>query len=288
MSLNRELPEIRAFHKVDALGFDLPAEAVQTFDPSLVAAEDNEDGVITIYGYIGLDPMTAVDNTERRISAAIRAIGQRDLTVNLNSPGGNFFNGLAIYNLLRLHRAKVTVNIVGMAGSAASVIAMAGDEIMMGDGTSIMVHNASAIVIGNKFDTQEVSEILADIDDAMAEIYAARAKVEKTVAAAWMDRHRGGGTSFYPTTAIAKGLADGRLDSSKVKSAFRAEQQKPVAAERVIERALMAAAGKSANEAKALIAEMKTGTRDAAGDIKRDADADWTAFARSLTETLKR
>lgn len=287
MSL-RELPEIRAFHRVEALGFELPSEAVQSFDPSLVSAEDDADAVITIYGYIGIDPMTAVDNTERRIGGALRAIGRRDVTVNVNSPGGNFFNGLAIYNQLRLHPAKVTVNIVGMAGSAASVIAMAGDEILMGDGTSIMVHNASAIVVGNKFDTQEVGEILAEIDDAMAEIYAARAKVEKKVAADWMDRHRGHGTAFYPTTAIAKGLADAKLDPAKVKNRVSADGQKPVAAERVIERALMAAAGKSATEAKALIAEMKTGKRDAAGNIMRDADDDWTALARSLTETLKR
>ena len=207
---------------------------------------------------------------------AIREDEGKAGTIGVNAP---------VYKLLAFGASAL---FVGMAGSAASVIAMAGDEILMGDGTSIMVHNASAIVIGNKFDTQEVGEILAEIDDAMAEIYAARAKVEKKVAADWMDRHRGNGTSFYPTTAIAKGLADGKLDPAKVKNRVSADGQKPVAAERVIERALMAAAGKSATEAKALIAEMKTGKRDAAGNIMRDADDDWTALARSLTETLKR
>lgn len=284
----RPLPEIKAFRKLDDLGFKLPPENLESYDPGVVSAEDGQEGVISIYGQIGIDPMEAVDNTERRIGAALRAIGPREVTVNINSPGGNFFNGLAIYNLLRGHRAKVTVNVVGMAGSAASVIAMAGDEILMADGTHIMVHCASAIVMGNRFDTNEVTELLTEIDDAMAEVYAARSGADKTVAASWMDRNRGFGTMFGPTAAISKGLASGKLDPRRIQNAIAADAKKLIPGERIIERALMAAANMSDSEAKALIAGIKTGTREAAGVITREADDSWAAMARTLTETLKR
>ncbi|TKA83994.1 Clp protease ClpP, partial [Sulfitobacter sp. 15WGC] len=67
--------------------------------------------------------------TSKRIAGALRSIGERDVRVDINSPGGDFFEGVAIYNMLREHKAKVTVNVLGLAASAASVIAMAGDEI---------------------------------------------------------------------------------------------------------------------------------------------------------------
>lgn len=288
MSL-RALPEIQAFQKMESLGFQPPASAIAAFDPSTVAADEGGDSAISIYGYIGIDPATAVDNTERRVAAALRGIGPRPVTVNLNSPGGNYFNGVAIYNLLRMHKARVTVNVISMAGSAASVIAMAGDEILMGDGSSLMVHNASGVVVGNKFDMMEISDFLKEVDLAMADLYAQRAGVDLSVAVGWMDRNRGDGTSFGPAAAISNGLADGRIDPSRIKSRGIAADagSKPVPPERVIERALISAAGMSDNEAKALIAEVKTGTRDAAGPIKRDADEAWAAMARSLISTLR-
>lgn len=270
MSL-RKLPEIKAFQKSEALIFEAPEDTVDAFDPTVVAAIEGDEAVISIYGQIGLDPMTATDNTERRISAALRSIGKRDVTVSINSPGGNFFNGLAIYNVLRAHPAKVTVNVVGMAGSAASVIAMAGDEILMADGSFIMVHNASALIMGNKHDTADATELLGEIDDAMAEVYAARANVEKKVAAGWMDRRRGDGTMFNASSAIASGIADGKLRPDQVK--ISAEAPKSVPAERVMENALMAAANMSQQQAKAYVADMKTGTRDApVVPVTRDAD----------------
>ncbi|MCG8270342.1 tyrosine-type recombinase/integrase [Aquamicrobium sp. NLF2-7] len=171
MSL-RKLPEIRAFQHSDLLQFDPPDEAVAEFNAEIRAAKDEGDNVISIYGSIGRDPFSDVDNSERRISAALASIGRRDVIVNINSPGGNFLSGLAIYNLLRAHPARVTINVLAMAGSAASVIAMAGDEIAMADGSFIMVHKASAVVMGNEYDAKDAAELLAEVDAAMAEIYA--------------------------------------------------------------------------------------------------------------------
>src|SRR5690606_28928317 len=115
----------------------------------------------------GRNPFSDIDNSEKRISAALASIGKRDITVNINSPGGNFFSGLAIYNLLRAHPAKVTVNVLAMAGSAASIIAMAGDEIAMDAGAQIMVHKASGVIVGNEYDARESASLLAQVDAAM-------------------------------------------------------------------------------------------------------------------------
>lgn len=283
MSL-RKLPELQAFQKPDWLNFGPPDQNIEAFDPAIVSAAADDATEISIYGQIGIDPMTAVDNSERRIGAALRAIGKRDVTVSINSPGGSFFSGVAIYNLLRAHPAKVTVNVVGMAGSAASVIAMAGDETLMADGSFIMVHNASGVIIGNKFDAKDASELLAEVDDAMAQIYAARAGVEPKVAAAWMDRRRGGGTMFNASSAIENGLADRKLAPGAVK--IKAEATKAVPRERVMENALVAAANMSPQDAKAFIADIKSGTRDAPVNVTRDAD-DLKAAIQQLIETIR-
>lgn len=71
-----------------------------------------------------------------------------DVTVNINSPGGDMFEGLAIYNLLREYQGKVTVKVLGIAASAASVIAMAGDDIQIGRGAFLMIHNCWVVAMG--------------------------------------------------------------------------------------------------------------------------------------------
>lgn len=101
--------------------------------------------------------------TAKRISAALRAIGNNDVVVNINSPGGDMFEGLAIYNLLRSHSGKVTVNILGIAASAASIIAMAGDEVQMGRGAFLMIHNCWAVGVGNRHDFAKLANDLAPL-----------------------------------------------------------------------------------------------------------------------------
>lgn len=283
MSL-RNLPEVQAFQKPEWLNFEAPDQNVEAFDPAVISAAADDTNEISIYGQIGIDPFTAVDNSERRIAAALRSIGKRDITVSINSPGGNFFTGLAIYNLLRAHPAKVSIHVIGMAGSAASVIAMAGDETLMADGSFIMVHNASGVVIGNKFDAKDAADLLAEVDGAMAQIYAARAGVETKVAAAWMDRRRGDGTMFNASSAIDSGLADGKLAAGAIK--VNAEATKAVPRERVMENALVAAANMSPQDAKAFIADLKSGTRDAPVNVTRDAD-DLKAAIEQLRSTIR-
>ena len=280
MSL-RELPEINLSESVQCLSFDAPEDAIDAFDSGIVARDD-ANNTINIFGEIGRNPFSDVDNSERRISAALRSIGDSDITVNVNSPGGSFFSGLAIYNLLAAHPAKVTVNILGLAGSAGSVIAMAGDEITLGRGSKIMIHKASALVAGNSFDMRDAIETLGQIDAAMSDIYAARTGADRSQVDAWMRAKRGGGTFFSADAAVEAGFADSISDSAPARGSQQAKVNVPT--EKVAERSLMAS-GMSARDAKSVVAQLKTGARDAATGRARD-DAATTARDDSLTAAL--
>jgi ATP-dependent protease ClpP protease subunit len=224
MSL-KQLPEIRADHRLAKAGFDLRPDAVDRWEPAVCAALDDPDKSISIYDAIG-ENWEGTGVTAKRISAALRNIGAKDITVNINSPGGDFFEGMAIYNLLREHKAKVTVRVLGVAASAASVIAMAGDEILMGDGSFLMIHNAWAVAVGNRHDMAETAAVLAPFDAAMASLYAAQAGIDEREAAKLMDQE----TWIGAQRAVDDGFASGLLRSSDITtSAQAAISRKPMA-----------------------------------------------------------
>src|SRR5690606_22249784 len=118
----RKLPKIEALVPPKCLQWEEPDGALARWSPEIRAADDSG---ISILGHIG-ESFDGSGVTARRIAAALRSSGEKDVTVAINSPGGDFFEGVAIYNLLREHKAKVTVKVMGLAASAASVIAMAG------------------------------------------------------------------------------------------------------------------------------------------------------------------
>lgn len=234
------LPEIRADHRLTAAQFDLRPDALERWEPDVRAAGDDSAATISIYDSIG-DNWEGTGITAKRISAALRTIGARDITVNVNSPGGDFFEGVAIYNLLREHKAKVNVNVMGLAASAASVIAMAGDEISMGEGSFLMIHNAWAVAIGNRHDMTATAAVLAPFDAAMAKVYSQRAGISEADAAAMMDKE----TWIGAEQAVADGFATGMIESAKINKNASASGNKKVMA--LIE-ASMAKAGYSRSQ----------------------------------------
>lgn len=97
-----------------------------------------------------------------------------DLTVVINSPGGDVFAGLAIYNALVNHNGNVTVRVDGLAASIASVIAMAGDKIIMSPGSMIMIHRPSVYATGTVDDMEKAKDVLMKIEEGITPIYAKR------------------------------------------------------------------------------------------------------------------
>ncbi|HUX15407.1 MAG TPA: head maturation protease, ClpP-related [Phycisphaerae bacterium] len=129
--------------------------------------------------------------------------GAKAIVLNINSPGGDVFEGVAIYNALRRRKATITVNIDGMALSIASLIAMAGDEIHMAENAMIMIHDPWAISIGSAEELRDSADRLEKIAGTLVRTYAARsgqdpaAIAEMMAAETWLDAE----------DALAAGLA---------------------------------------------------------------------------------
>lgn len=195
--------------------------ALDRWQPAIQAAAE-DDNSISIYDVIGEDFWTGEGVTVKRIDAALRKIGNRDVVVNINSPGGDVFEGIAIYNRLREHPAKVQVKVMGLAASAASIIAMAGDEIQIGEASFLMIHNAWVMAIGNQFDLREVADFLEPFDDALRDVYVQRTGADADEIAAMMKAE----TWITGKKAVETGFADTLLsadETKKVENAARPE-----------------------------------------------------------------
>ena len=264
MSL-RKLPEIKALDAISGLQFETDESALARWKPGVHAALE-ADNSISIYDVIGDDTFDGSGVSSKRIAGALRKIGAQDIVVNINSPGGDFFEGVAIYNMLREHPHNVTVRVMGLAASAASLVAMAGDKIEISDIGFLMIHNAWALAMGNRHDMRAAADTLEPFDDAMASVYAKRSKSKKADVAAWMDAEKW----FNGEQAIEAGLADGVLPSAEVDDGTNAKMASVTAARRV--EAALKRQGMTQKDAKALIAAMKFGVRDVADPVERDAD----------------
>lgn len=97
------------------------------------------------------------------------------ITLHLNSPGGDVFDGIAILSALRDHPATVTVKVDALAASIASVIAMAGDRVIMGRNSQLMIHEASGLCVGDSQDMAEMASMLDKVSDNIASVYHDRA-----------------------------------------------------------------------------------------------------------------
>lgn len=128
----------------------------------------------------------------------------RELRVRINSPGGNVFDGVAILNALRGHPGKVTVIVDSLAASAASFIAMGGDEVVMNRDAEMMIHKASGLVVGGADDMRQQADLIDRLNDKMANIYAERAggTVEDWLAIMAAE------TWYSADEAVEAGLAD--------------------------------------------------------------------------------
>lgn len=143
--------------------------------------------------------------TAKRFRDDLAALGDvSEIVVRINSPGGEVFDGFAIYTALREHKARVVVHVDGLAASIASVIAMAGDEIVVGTGAMFMVHSPWTIAIGDSDDMRSVADMLDKTEVGLVDAYVLRTGQSRDTVEQWMQ----GETWFTRDEAIAAGLAD--------------------------------------------------------------------------------
>ncbi len=263
--------------------------ALERWDAGIRAADGEQDRTISIYDVIGFDYWAGEGVTAKRVAGALRSLGAGPVTVNINSPGGDMFEGLAIYNLLREHKGEVTVKVLGLAASAASVIAMAGDTVQIARAGFLMIHNCWVMAIGNRHDMHDIADTLEPFDKAMADIYAARTGSDIKAMGKLMDAESWIGGS----DAIDQGFADELLASDQVEKS--ADKTKASAVRR-IESALRAS-GMPKSEAIRLIHEFKSVAGDPGGSGEGDPTghsagdpavlSETAAIAASLSATLR-
>ena len=138
----------------------------------------------------------------------------KDIVIKLNSPGGDVFEGIAVYNYLKNLDNNVIVEVTALAASAASIIAMAGDEILMNTGSQMMVHEASTITWGNKSDHYKAINALESVDESLVSVYAERTGLDRGIISDWLTDEKW----FTAEEAVEQGLADGMTEVKDVVS----------------------------------------------------------------------
>jgi ATP-dependent Clp protease, protease subunit len=130
---------------------------------------------ILVYDVIGYDFWSGGGITAGTIAAEIKQAGDfASISLRINSPGGDVFEGVAIANLLRAQNKPIAVSVDGIAASAASIIAMCGNTIAMGQGAMMMIHNAWTVAVGDAQDFLKIADTLDKISASIAETYVAR------------------------------------------------------------------------------------------------------------------
>lgn len=146
------------------------------------------------------------------------------IDVRINSAGGLVFEGLAIYNALVRHSARIVTHVDGIAASISSIIALAGDEVRIAENAFLMVHRAWGVVVGNAIDMRATADVLEKLDDGLAQTYASKSGKTQAQARKWMD----GETWFSATDAKEQGLADVIEGKREEKAAFNLSEYRHV------------------------------------------------------------
>lgn len=172
-----------------------------------------DEGEITLYGVISSESWWGDEVTPKQFKADLDALGDiKTLNVRINSPGGDAFAGSAIYSMLKRHNAEKIVYIDGLAASMASVVAMAGDLIIMPQNAMLMVHNAWGTCSGFASDMRTYADLLGKICESMATAYADKTGKTAEEIKAVMDAE----TWFTAEEAVAAGWADEIEDTKQV------------------------------------------------------------------------
>ena len=168
------------------------------------AASAGETATIQIFDQIGEDWFGGGGLSGKQFSDVLNEVGNGPLLVEINSPGGNVWDGLSIYNQLRGRRAPVTTRVVGIAASIASIIALAGDKVEMAEAALMMIHDPSGMASGTSEDMRKMADALDQHAEVLVGVYAKKTgRSPESIRAAMKAE-----TWFTTPEAIAFGLVD--------------------------------------------------------------------------------
>lgn len=200
--------------------------------------ETDQTATIYILEQIGEDWWTGDGLTAKAFIDAVTALGDvSQINLHINSPGGDVFDGLTIHNFLRRHQARVTVYIEGIAASIASVIAMAGDEIIMPRNTSLFIHNPWSMAAGDAAALRRTADDLDRIKTSLITAYNEKSGLDHAAIAALMDAE----TYLSAEDAVAKGFADRIDEPIRIAASHNIGTAKAVAAVELRHKAALAA-----------------------------------------------
>jgi ATP-dependent protease ClpP protease subunit len=198
--------------KVKGKGYDIKAQA------------DDKTAEILIFADIGVsffgDSVDAKTFAEdlNKLPDSIETINLR-----INSPGGSVFDGMAIYNSLLKHSARVEVSIDGMAFSIASVIAMAGDTISIAEGAMMMIHNPMSCVCGGSGEMRKVADMMDKAKEGLVKAYTRHVTDSEKAISALMDAE----TWFTAEEAVEAGFATEVFEAVKIAAHYKGDGVKP-------------------------------------------------------------
>lgn len=165
--------------------------------------KNEESRTLYFDGYIAQDSWFDDDITPKQFKSELTAF-EGDVIVWINSPGGDVFAASQIYNMLKEYNGKVTVKIDGIAASAASVIAMAGNEILMSPVAMMMIHNPATVIFGDALDLQSGIDMLSEVKESIVNAYEQKTKLPRNKISKMMDAE----TWFSSNKAVELGFAD--------------------------------------------------------------------------------
>ena len=148
------------------------------------------------------------------------------LDIRINSPGGDVFQGQAIYSLLKAQKARKTVYVDGLAASIASVIAMAGDEIVIPENAMLMIHNPSGSVLGTAGDMRKMAEDLDKVAESISAVYVRKTGQDEAMIKKLMDEE----TWMTGAEAVELGFADRQMEAVQMAAKFDLSQFRNVPA----------------------------------------------------------
>lgn len=179
--------------------------------------QETAERILTLNGTIAEESWFDDDVTPQLFKDELNS-GTGDITVWINSPGGDCVAAAQIYNMLTNYAGKVTVKIDGIAASAASVIAMAGDTVLMSPVSVMMIHNPATIAFGDHTEMQKAIDMLAEVKESIINAYVIKTGLSRSKLSHLMDAE----TWMDANKAVKLGFADDILS----KAAFPSEKEK--------------------------------------------------------------